>query len=68
MEYLKLLTDQILDSSEVNPRFYDLMFAGESQSAHRIENMESHGSSCMVPLVFFTFYVMNNRVRHTCIT
>lgn len=56
MEYLKLLT--------VNPCFYDLMFAGESQSAHRIENMESHGSNCMVPLFFFfTFYVMNNRVR-----
>ena len=35
----------ILDSSDCNPRFYDLMLAGESQRAYHNENMEFPGIS-----------------------
>ena len=35
----------IRDSSDSNLHFYDLMLAGESQSAHHIENMKFCGTA-----------------------
>ena len=50
----------IWDSSDSNPRFSDLMLARESQSTHRIKNMDFTVPADMA--CFLTFYIKNNLV------
>ena len=45
-------------SSDSNPRFYDLMLTGESQSALYTENMEFSGTSFLKK-----FSIITKRVR-----